>query len=139
MSSTALVAKDTSPTTGTVPPESDDRNSTGKQLIREIAMDIGKDVAAYIEVMFPKAVAGAASSGFLLSVRNHTYNQIMAALDVEEESAIRSRLSENKRWRREWKAMYRKMREKSGKDANGEETEVIAQALIEERNQPEKK
>ena len=48
--------------------------SWSRELVKEIAMDVGKDVCAYIEWMYPKAVE-ATSSTFLLSVRNSIHNQ----------------------------------------------------------------
>ncbi len=51
-----------------------------RDIIREIAMDIGKAVAAHIEIMYPNAVA-ATSRTMLLSVRNTAFNEIMAALE----------------------------------------------------------
>jgi hypothetical protein len=80
-----------------------------RDIIKEIALDIGKEVAAHIETMYPKAVE-AASSTFLLSVRNCTYNQIMAALETIDEDAIRQRLEDRKRFRRQHRAVYRKIR-----------------------------
>jgi hypothetical protein len=78
-------------------------------VVKEIAMDIGKATAAYIEVMYPDAVK-ATSSTFLLSLRNHIYNEIMAALDVTDENDIRVRLDNRKIFRRKWKAQYKKIR-----------------------------
>ncbi len=72
-------------------------------------MDIGKEVAAYIEVQYPEAVK-AASSTFMLSVRNCTYNEIMAAIEPATEAAIRQRLEERRKFRREWKAQWKKLR-----------------------------
>src|ERR1700722_16044439 len=46
-----------------------------RELVKEIAMDIGKEIAAYIEVMYPEAVK-ATSSTFLFSVRNGIFNEI---------------------------------------------------------------
>ena len=80
-----------------------------RDLIKEIAMDIGKDVVAYIEVMYPEAVK-ATSSTFKLSVRNCIYNQIMAAIEVTDEGKVIARLRNRKKFRREWTAMYRKIR-----------------------------
>lgn len=80
-----------------------------RDLIKEIAMDIGKETVAYIEVMYPQAIEST-SSTFKLSVRNHIYNQIMAALDVNEEGAVLDRLEDRKKWRREWTAQYRRIR-----------------------------
>jgi hypothetical protein len=80
-----------------------------RELVKEIAMDIGKDTVAYIEVMYPKAIA-ATSSSFKLSVRNHIYNEIMAAIEVTAEGEIRARLKDRKKFRRWWTGVYRKVR-----------------------------
>lgn len=95
--------------------------SWSRELVKEIAMDVGKSVCAHIEVMYQPAVQ-AASSTFLLSVRNSIHNEIMAALDgPSDETAIRARLAERKKWRREWKAMWRRIREKRARAAlNGD-------------------
>ncbi len=82
-----------------------------RELVKAIAMDIGKEVAAYIEVMYPKAVE-ATSSTFLLSVRNSIYNEIMAAIEVNDQGQIGARLQDRKKFRREWKAAYKKIRAK---------------------------
>lgn len=47
-----------------------------KELAKLIAMEIGKSTAFHISQMYPEAVQ-ATSSTFLLSVRNHVYNEIM--------------------------------------------------------------
>lgn len=78
-------------------------------IVKEIAMDIGKETAAYIEIMYPETVK-AASSTFLVSVRNHIYNQIMGSLEVTDENDIRVRLDDRKVWRRKWQAQYKKIR-----------------------------
>jgi hypothetical protein len=83
-----------------------------KELVEAIAMDIGKDTVAYIEVMYPKAIE-ATSSTFKLSVRNHIYNQIMAAIEVTDEGQIKARLQDRKKFRRWWVTAYRKIRKKS--------------------------
>jgi hypothetical protein len=80
-----------------------------RDIVKEIAMDIGKDVVAYVEVQYPEAIT-ATSSTFRLSLRNCIYNEIMAALEVVDEDAIRERLAERKRFRRKWKAAYRNIR-----------------------------
>jgi len=80
-----------------------------RDIIKEMAMDIGKEVAAYIEVQYPEAVK-ATSSTFLLSVRNCTYNEIMAAIEPKTESAIRARIADRKVFRRKWKAQWKKIR-----------------------------
>ena len=59
-----------------------------KDALRAVAMDIGKQVAFHIESMYPDAVK-AASSTFLLSVRNSVHNEIIAAIESDENFAKR--------------------------------------------------
>lgn len=80
-----------------------------RELVKAIAMDIGKEVVAYIDVMYPQAPAACAST-FRLALRNSIYNQIMAALEVTDEGKIIARLQERKTWRRQWKAQWKKIR-----------------------------
>lgn len=82
-----------------------------KEIIQDIAMDIGKEIAAYIEVMYPQAVQ-ATSSTFLLSVRNSIFNEIMAAIEINDAGQIAARIDDRKKFRRRWKAQYRKIRER---------------------------
>ncbi|MTJ93886.1 MAG: hypothetical protein F8N36_13660 [Desulfovibrio sp.] len=81
-------------------------------LVKEIAMDIGKAVAAHIEMMYPAAVE-ATSKSMLLSVRNCVFNEIMAALNTTDEDEIRRRLAERKLHRRRHKAAWNKIRSKT--------------------------
>lgn len=80
-----------------------------EELIKAIAMDIGKEVVAYVEVMYPKAIE-ATSSTFKLSLRNCIYNQIMAAIKVNDAGQIEARLKDRKAFRRWWVGAYRKIR-----------------------------
>jgi len=82
-----------------------------EDLVRQIAMDIGKEVVAYVEVMYPQAIT-ATSSTFKLSLRNIIYNQVMAAIEVTNEGEIRARLQERAEFRRWWVNQYRKIRRK---------------------------
>lgn len=72
-------------------------------------MDIGEELVAYIEVMYPEAIK-ATSSTFKLSMRNHIYNDIMAAIETNDAGEIRERLAKRKEFRRNWVAQYRKIR-----------------------------
>jgi hypothetical protein len=81
-----------------------------RDIVREIALDIGKEVAAHIETMYPKAVE-AATPNMLLSVRICVFNQIIEALDVIDEEEIRSRLEQRRKFRRKIRAAYRNIRE----------------------------
>jgi hypothetical protein len=85
-------------------PLNDDR-----QLISEIAMDIGKEMVAYLEVQYPDVFA-VMNGGCKLSVRNHIHNDIMAALDTIDVNEIRARLELRRRRRREWLKAYRDIR-----------------------------
>jgi hypothetical protein len=79
-----------------------------KDLIRAVAMDIGKQVAHHIEMMYPEAVK-AASSTFLLSVRNCTHNEIVAWLETNMDTE--NRLAFNERFRRHIRALSKKNRQ----------------------------
>jgi hypothetical protein len=69
-----------------------------KDGIKAVAMDIGKNVSCYIEVMYPESVK-ASSSTFLLSVRNSIYNEIMHALTSD--SNVEQSLARNRKFRKE--------------------------------------
>jgi hypothetical protein len=83
-----------------------------RELVKAIAMDIGKETCAYVEVMYPNVWA-AGNSGFKLSLRNHIYNEIMAAIEVNEAGQITARLADRKKFRRWWTAAYRKIKRKT--------------------------
>lgn len=91
----------------------DDEDMT-YSLIEKIAMDIGKETVAYIEVMYPEAIQ-ATSSTFKLSVRNHIYNEIMDAIDTRDENKVIERLERRKIHRRKWLKTYRDIRRKKNK------------------------
>lgn len=84
-----------------------------RELVKEIAMDIGKELVAYIEVMYPDAIK-ATSSTFKLSMRNHVYNDIMAALETVDADEIRARLERRRKFRRQWLKGYRDLRSSKG-------------------------
>ena len=76
----------------------------GRELIKQIAMDVGKEVAAHIEHAYPNVVKNAPST-FLLSVRNCAYGEIMAAVEVSDEGKIIARLDRNERMRKHMRKM----------------------------------
>lgn len=86
-----------------------DSGPVSKDLIKAMAMAVGKDLAAYVEVMYPEAM-NAASSTFKLSLRNHVYNDIMHVSTLHTEAEIRKWLADNEAHRKRWLGMYRKMR-----------------------------
>jgi hypothetical protein len=81
-----------------------------RAIVKGIAMDIGKEVVAYVERMYPQAVS-AASSTFKLSLRNCIYNEIIAALEVTEESEILARLERRRNERRDLNKQWKNLRE----------------------------
>lgn len=84
-----------------------------RDLIKEIARDIGEAAAAHVEVMYPEAVK-ATSSTFLMSLRNCVYNEVMASIELSDPAAIRAHLADRKKFRREWRAQWRKIRARMG-------------------------
>lgn len=92
---------------GNLPAKSD----PDRALISEVAMDIGKETVAYIEVMYP-AMFEAVASTARLAIRNHIHNDIMAALETIDADEIRERLERRKKFRRNWLKTYRDMRKK---------------------------
>lgn len=83
--------------------------SWSKELVRQIAMDIGKSAVHHLETMYPAAIA-ACPATMKLSLRNHIHNEIMAAIEVNDEGQIVARLKERKEHRRKIKAAYGKIR-----------------------------
>jgi hypothetical protein len=75
-----------------------------RDLIKEIAMDIGKEVVDYVERMYPQAIE-ATTSTFKLSLRNCIHNEIMAAIQVNDEGKIIERLEYRKKFRRHLKKL----------------------------------
>ena len=70
-----------------------------RDVIKDIAMDVGKQVAHHIETMYPAAVK-ATPSTFLLSVRNTVYNEIMAAIEHTTEEEMRASIERHRQHRR---------------------------------------
>jgi hypothetical protein len=85
------------------------RASWSRDLIKEIAADIGADMVAYIEVQYPEAIK-ATSSTFKTSVRNHIINQVMAAIEITDADQIKAWLEDRKKHRRGWLKMWRNIR-----------------------------
>ena len=49
-------------------------------LVRQIAMDVGKQVAFHIETMYPAMLDAVAAKSAAMSIRNTAYNAIMEAV-----------------------------------------------------------
>jgi len=80
-----------------------------QDLVREMAMEVGKEIAAYVEWMYPEAVE-ATSSVFLPSLRNCIFNEITATLKTMDAAEISERLVVRKRARRELGALWKAAR-----------------------------
>ena len=87
------------------------RESIDRELVKRIAFEIGKDVAAHIELMYPKAVE-ATSKNMLLSVRNCTHNNIMAALKYTDADSIEAWIKTREKHRKKLRAIYKRVRTK---------------------------
>jgi hypothetical protein len=87
------------------------RGSLDRELVKRIAFEIGKEVAAHIEIMYPNAVE-ATSKNMLLSVRNCTHNNIMAALKYTDAESIERWIKTREKHRRKLRAIYKRMRAK---------------------------
>lgn len=89
-----------------------------KALTSAIAMDVGKEMVAYLEVMYPD-VFEAMNSGCKLSIRNKIHNEIIAAMDIAGAANHLERLKERAQFRREWVGAYRTMRRARPKKLTG--------------------
>ena len=85
------------------------RQNLTKALISEVAMDIGKEMVAHLEVMYPD-VFKVMNSGCRLSIRNHIHNDIMGALECQHEDDYRQWMERRRVFRRKWLKTYRDMR-----------------------------
>lgn len=77
--------------------------------IKALALAVGKNTVAYVEVMYPEAFA-ATSSTFRVSLRNHIYNDIMAVTKLHTEAEIREWIAANEAHHKKWLALWRKVR-----------------------------
>lgn len=71
-----------------------------RELIKQIAMDIGVEMVDYIRRQFPAAM-NANPDTFRVSICNGIYNEIMAAVDAGDADAIKARLSRREAQRKE--------------------------------------
>ena len=80
-----------------------------KELISQIAMDIGKEAVHHLQIMYPAAIA-ACPATMKLSLRNTIHNEIMAAIEVNNQGQIVARIRERKDRRRKTNAFYKNLR-----------------------------
>lgn len=72
------------------------------EAIKNIAMDVGKQVVAHIERMYPEMLKAAPKSA-KLSIRNATYNAIMAAVEAADKGQDAQQIKRNEEHRKEMK------------------------------------
>jgi hypothetical protein len=80
-----------------------------KSLISDVAMEIGKEMVAYLEVQYPEVYA-AMNSGCKLAIRNHIHNDIMWAIKHRSEKEYRDWIDVRKKRRRDWLKSWRAIR-----------------------------
>lgn len=80
-----------------------------KALVEAIAMDIAKEVAHHVELMYPKAVK-ATSPNMLKSIRGCVFNEVMGAIKVTDEGEIVARLYRRRAFRKKIKQMAKGVR-----------------------------
>jgi hypothetical protein len=75
-------------------------------LVRQIAMDVGKQVVDHIEGMYPQMLANVSKASASLSIRNTAYNAIMEAVKAANHGEVELMLERHDKHRR----MLRKLR-----------------------------
>lgn len=81
----------------------------GKALISDVAMEIGKEMVAYLEIQYPDVFA-AMNSGCRLSVRNRIHNDIMWAIQNRDENEYRGWIARRRDSRRNLLKSVREIR-----------------------------
>jgi hypothetical protein len=80
-----------------------------REVVEEIARDIGDAVLAHVQIMYPSAIQ-AAPSTFKVSLRNCVRNEILAAVGVNDAGEAIVRIRERQRVRRKTRADFRRWR-----------------------------
>jgi len=69
-------------------------------LVRQIAMDVGKQVVDHIEGMYPQMFAGVSKASASLSIRNCAHNAIMEAVKAANNGEVELMLARHDKHRR---------------------------------------
>lgn len=69
-------------------------------LVRQIAMDVGKQVVAHIESMYPQMFGNVSAKSASLSIRNTAYNAIMEAVKAANKGEVEQMLERHDTHRR---------------------------------------
>lgn len=70
------------------------------ELVRQIAMDVGKQVVAHIEYAYPDMCDAVAWNSARLSIRNCTHNAIMEAVKAANNGEVETMLTRHDAHRR---------------------------------------
>lgn len=71
-----------------------------EEIVRRIAMDVGKQVVHHIETMYPAMTEAVAWKSARLSIRNCTSNAIMAAVNAADIGRAEQAIAANEKHRR---------------------------------------
>lgn len=71
-----------------------------ESLVRQIAMDVGKQVVAHIEYAYPEMLRSVAAKSASLSIRNTAYNAIMEAIKAADIGEVETMLERHDTHRR---------------------------------------
>lgn len=90
-------------------------------LVRQIAMDVGKQVVDHIDGMYPQMFANVSKASASLSIRNTAYNAIMEAVKAANNGEVELMLARHDKHRR----TLRKLRKAASVD---EVRDILQQA-----------
>ncbi len=71
-----------------------------EEIVRRIAMDVGKQVVHHIETMYPAMTETVSWKSARLSIRNATHNAIMAAVNAADIGRAEQAIEANEKHRR---------------------------------------
>jgi len=71
-----------------------------ESLVRQIAMDVGKQVVDHIDGMYPQMFANVSKASASLSIRNTAYNAIMEAVKAANKGEVEQMLKRHDEHRR---------------------------------------
>lgn len=83
-------------------------SSPTEELVRQIAMDVGKQVVAHIDQSWPEVYEAVLSAkSFRLSIRNCVHNEIMNAVRAADEGRIEQMFESHDKARRHLRRLQR--------------------------------
>lgn len=79
-------------------------------LVRQIAMDVGKQVVDHIDAMYPRMFDHVSKPSASLSIRNTAYNAIMEAVEAANKGEVEVMLQRHDQHRRTMRALRKTAR-----------------------------